>query len=60
MARGTNGNLGQLFGAGVLVHLGIGDEQRFELETEAGARALVSREVLEGLASFAQKRDPRW
>jgi enoyl-CoA hydratase len=38
----------------------LGDEERFELETEAGARALVSGEVLEGLASFAQKRDPSW
>ncbi|MCB9677035.1 MAG: enoyl-CoA hydratase/isomerase family protein [Alphaproteobacteria bacterium] len=38
----------------------LGDDERFEIETEAGARALVSGEVTEGLASFAAKREPRW
>jgi enoyl-CoA hydratase/carnithine racemase len=36
------------------------DDERFEIETQAGARALVSGEVLEGLASFAEKRKPKW
>ncbi|MEZ4319478.1 MAG: enoyl-CoA hydratase/isomerase family protein [Myxococcota bacterium] len=38
----------------------LDDEARFEIETQAGARALVSREVLEGLTSFAEKREPKW
>lgn len=37
-----------------------GDEIRFDQETEAGMRALVSGEVMEGLASFVDKRDARW
>lgn len=36
-----------------------GDE-RFDAETEAGARALLSGEILEGLASFSEKRKARW
>lgn len=39
---------------------GEGDAHRMELETEAGARAIVSGEVHEGLAAFNQKREPRW
>lgn len=38
----------------------LSDDARFELETQAGARALVSGEVAEGLAAFAGKREPRW
>jgi len=38
----------------------LDDDARFRLETEAGARALVSGEIFEGLEAFAQKREPRW
>lgn len=36
-----------------------GDE-RFDDETEAGTRALLSGEVLEGIASFTERRKARW
>ncbi|MCA9567492.1 MAG: enoyl-CoA hydratase/isomerase family protein [Myxococcales bacterium] len=35
-------------------------DDRFGDETEAGVRALLSGEVLEGLQAFAQKREARW
>lgn len=39
---------------------GRGDDQRFADETAAGARALLSGEVLEGITSFLEKRPARW
>jgi enoyl-CoA hydratase len=39
---------------------GLHDDQRFEVETLAGARALLSGEVAEGIASFSQKRPASW
>lgn len=38
----------------------IGDDVRMEHETQAGARALASGEVIEGIQAFAQKREARW
>lgn len=37
-----------------------GDAPRFDTETEAGVEALLSGEVMEGFASFAQKRKATW
>ncbi len=39
---------------------GLHDETRFHMETRAGARALTSGEVAEGIASFSEKRRPSW
>lgn len=39
---------------------GLSTDRAFAEETQAGVTALQSREVLEGMAAFAQRRDPRW
>ncbi len=38
----------------------LSDEAAFELETQAGIRALCSGEFMEGTQAFIQKREPRW
>ena len=39
---------------------GMSDTDAFTLETLAGASAILSGEVVEGLAAFVEKRPPRW
>lgn len=36
------------------------DPEATKAQTQAGVQALVSKEVLEGIAAFNEKRDPRW
>ena len=38
----------------------IDDDARYASETRAGAEALTSGEIAEGIASFVQKREARW